>query len=234
MNETSTNAPANARPERGPHPGLVASVSFILLIAGLSIAGAMSGGDALRSPFADTADLVNGVRAHHDATRVAAFFQLGSAIPLAIYAAAVYARQLKLGIRVPGPVIGLVGGVMAVGSLLVSAFATYVESRPEIGTDPSVVHALAFFAFVAGGPGYVMRLGLLIAGIAVPAFVLRIVPRWLAVVGLVLAVLSELSWFGMLVHPAQFLLPVGRFVGGLWLIGIGFALPRQRTGTKVA
>jgi hypothetical protein len=90
------------------------------------------------------------------------------------------------------------------------------------------VHALAFLSFAAGGPGYVVGLGLLIAGIAVPAFILRLVPRWLAGTGLALAVLAELTWLSLLLEPVQYLLPVGRFLGGLWLIAAGFTLPSSR------
>jgi hypothetical protein len=129
---------------------------------------------------------------------------------------------------VPGPVISLLGGVIAVTSLLLSAFVTYVESRPEVGSDPTLIHALAFFAYVAGGPGYVVGLGLLIAGIAVPAYILRFTSRPVAVAGLVLAVLAELSWLCLLIEPLQPLLPIGRFLGGLWLILVGFLLPVDR------
>lgn len=219
-----------SRAEHGPHPGVLAGVSFALMVAGLVISGAMSGGDALSSPFTATADVVARAREHHDAFGVAAFFQLGSAVPLGILAATVYARQLRLGIRVPGTVIALVGGVVAVGSLFVSAFATYVESRPAVNVDGPLTHALAYLAFIAGGPGYVVGLGLLLAGIAVPCFILRLVPRQLAVAGLVLAVVCEVTWLSMLTEPLQYLLPVGRFAGGLWLIAVGFALPRQRPG----
>lgn len=224
----STDPQAHNPRERGPHPGLVALVSLVLTVAGLVVSGAMSGGDALGSPFGSTADVVARVSGHHDAVRVASFFQLGSAVPLGIYAATVYARQLRLGVRVPGPVIALVGGILAVVSLLVSAFATYVESRPEVTTDAALTHALAFLAFVAGGPGYAVGLGLLLAGIAVPALVLQLVPRWLPVAGLVLAVLAELTWLSLLLDPLQYLIPVARFLGGTWLVVVGFALPRRR------
>jgi hypothetical protein len=125
-------------------------------------------------------------------------------------------------------VIGLVGGVMAVTSLFAAAFATYVESRPEVAVDGALTHAFAFLAFVAGGPAYAVGLGLLIAGAAVPGFILRLVPRWLAGAGLVLAVLGELAWLSMVAEPLQFLIPVTRFVGGLWIVLLGFQLPRNR------
>jgi hypothetical protein len=217
-----------APPERSPHPGLVALVSLALLVVGLVVAAVMSGGDALASPFGSTAEVVGRVRDHHDAFRALAFFQLGSAVPLGIYTATVYARQLRLGVRVPGPVIGLVGGIVAVTSLFAAAFATYVESRPEVTTDAPLTHAFAFLAFVAGGPAYAVGLGLLIAGAAVPGFILRLVPRWLAGAGLVLALLGELAWLSMAAEPLQFLIPITRFLGGVWLVLLGFRLPRNR------
>jgi hypothetical protein len=110
-------------------------------------------------------------------------------------------------------VIGLVGGIVAVTSLFTSAFVTYVESRPEVTGDATLTHA---------------GLGLLLAGIAVPAFLLRLVPRWLAGAGLVLAVLAELAWLCMLAEPLQYLIPIARFGGGLWLVAVGFSLPLHR------
>lgn len=216
------------RRTHGPHPGIVTLVSLVLVVAGLVVSGAMSGGAALHSPFGPTAEVVARIRDHHDALRVAAFFQLGSAVPLGIATAALYARQLRLGIRVPGPVIGLVGGTLAVTSLFLSAFLTYAESRPEVTVDPALTHALAFLAFAAGGFGYAVGLGLLFAGVAVPALILGLVPRGWAIAGLVLALAGELSWFGMLLEPAQYLIPVARFAGVLWLVVVGFLLPLDR------
>ncbi|MCL2542527.1 MAG: hypothetical protein FWE71_08735 [Nocardioidaceae bacterium] len=218
------------RPRRhdGPPPGPLALVALVLTVAGLAVAGAMSGGDALASPLAHTAVVAARVRDHRDAVRVLAFFQLGSAVPLAILAAAASARLQRFGIRVAGPVIALTGGLLAAASLFVSAFATYAESRPELAADPHVVQALAFLAFAAGGFGYALGIGLLVAGIAVPALILRLVPRWLAAAGLLVALLSELAWLGMLVGPLQYLIPVARFGGGLWLVAVGFLLPQQR------
>jgi hypothetical protein len=41
------------------------------------------------------------------------FFAFGASVPLGIYAATVYARLLRLGIRVPGPNISFFGGISA-------------------------------------------------------------------------------------------------------------------------
>lgn len=209
--------------QHGPHPGILATISLALTVAGIAVAGGMSGGDALASPYAH--DIVGRIAGNHDALRVLAFFQFGAAVPLGILTATLYARQVRFGIRVPGPVISLVGGIVATTSLLSAAFVTFVESRPEVTGDVALTHALAFLAFAAGGPGYAVGIGLLVAGVAVPALILRLVPRPLAALGLLIALLSELCWFGLLAEPMQYLVPVARFGGGLWLIAVGFLLP---------
>jgi hypothetical protein len=47
-------------------------------------------------------------------------------------------------------------------------------------------------------------------------------------IGLVLAAVAELSVFALVLAPAAFLLPVARFLGMLWMIGAGAALPKSR------
>ncbi|MEV7135753.1 hypothetical protein AB0N24_23070, partial [Arthrobacter sp. NPDC093128] len=115
---------------------------------------------------------------------------------------------------------------------MLSALLSWVLSRPEITTDLALTHALSFLAFIAGGVGYVVGMGLLVAGIAVPALILRFIPRWLAWTGLVIAALSELSFLSMAVEPLQFLLPIGRFGGLLWLVAVGFLLPQNRAAAN--
>jgi hypothetical protein len=44
--------------------------------------------------------------------------------------------------------------------------------------------------------------------------------------------LSELSFLSMAIEPIQFLLPIGRFGGLLWLIGAGFLLPQNRAAAN--
>ncbi|MEO3863710.1 hypothetical protein [Acrocarpospora sp. B8E8] len=80
--------------------------------------------------------------------------------------------------------------------------------------------------------GYVVGLGLLVAGLAVPALILKLVPAWLAWTGLVTAALSELSFVSMVVEPLQVLLPIGRFGGAIWLIIVGFLLPQTRAAAN--
>ncbi len=216
----------------GPNPGILAAVSLGLTVCGLLSSAILTGGQTFVSPFSPAGQVAAYFHGHPDAVRLASLFQFGSAVPLGIFAATVYARQLRLGVRVPGPAIGFFGGVTASIFLMLSAAVGWVLSRPEITTDVTLTHALSFLAFITGGVAYVVGLGLLVAGIAVPALILRFVPRWLAWAGLVIAALAELSFLSMVIEPLQFLLPIGRFGGLLWLVAVGFLLPRSRAAAN--
>ena len=215
----------------GPNPGILAMVSLGLTIAAL-VTSAIMTGHPFVSPYSAASQVAAYFQQNPGAVRLASMIQFGSAVPLGIYAATVYARQLRLGVRVPGPGIGFFGGITAAVFLMFSALVGWLLSRPEITTDVTLTHALALLAFITGGVGYVVGIGLLIAGIAVPALILGFVPRWLAWTGLVIAALSELSSLSMVIEPLQFLLPIGRFTGLLWLVAAGFLLPHNRSAAN--
>jgi uncharacterized membrane protein YkgB len=86
---------------------------------------------------------------------------------------------------------------------------------------------------MTGGPGHVVLLGLLLAGIAVPGLLAGLLPRWFAVTGIALAGVAELSTLALLLDPAMYLLPIARFGGPLWLIAAGALLPRRRPAADV-
>ena len=230
VSSNSPDTPARDRSRRptGPHLGALALISLGLTVASLVAAALLADGRAYVSPFAPTAQILAYYHQHGTAARVSATLLFGSAVPLGIFAATAYTRLLRLGIRVPGPSIGFFGGITASLTLMVSAVTGWILGRPEIGGDASVTHALAFLAFLTGGVGFVVGLGLLVAGVAVPALVLRLAPRWLAWAGLLIAAVCELSFLSMAFQPIQVLLPVGRYAGLLWLIGVGFLLPTRR------
>lgn len=140
-------------------------------------------------------------------------------------AATANARLHQLGIRAPGATIALAGGLLAAAF---SALVSWVLSRPEVAEAPTLVRALQDLAFTTGGPGHVVPLGLLVAGISVPGLLARLLPRWLSIAGLVIAALAELSTLTLLLDDASYLLPVARFTGLAWLIIAGFLLPRER------
>ena len=224
MTTRTESAPATG----GPHPGAVGLVSLALLIASLVAMAALSGGEVITSPFSDTAAVAGFFAEHGFAARLGAMLQLGSSVPLGIYAATVFARQQRLGVRVPGPVIGLFGGISAAVLLAASATITWAQGQPVVSAQPGLTHALGYLSFATGGFAHVLGLGLLVAGIAVPALFLRLLPAPFAWAGMVVAVLAELSFLAMVVEPLQVLVPVGRFGSLVWLVVAGFLLPKTR------
>lgn len=224
--------PPHARRSGGPHLGVLAVVSAALVLLSLLFGAILTGGHAFVSPFDGTDAVVAYAQKDWASIRLTSLLQFGSAIPLGILAATAYVRLQRLGVRVPGPAIGFFGGFTASLLLMVSALAGYVLSRPELTSNGALALALSFFSFATGGVGYVTGIGLLIAGIAVPSLILRLLPRWLSWTGLIIAALSELSFLSLAIEPLQFLLPIGRFGGMLWLIAAGFLLPTDRRDVR--
>ncbi|MGN7799625.1 hypothetical protein [Leifsonia sp. 22587] len=225
MTETTTSR--RRRPD-GPNAGVLAVVSLALTIASVLVPPLLASGTSFPSPLGSTAAVSGYFVQHPAAASVAGFLVFAASVPLGIYAATVYARMQRLGIRVPGPTIALVGGIAASILLSISGLLAWALGQPVAGRPPALLHTLDYVVYALGGVGFVGGLGLLIAGIAVPALILGLAPRWLAWAGLILAGLSELSFFALLIPQLALLLPVCRFLGLAWLSVVGFLLPRDR------
>ncbi|MFF2779636.1 hypothetical protein ACFVU3_32645 [Streptomyces sp. NPDC058052] len=232
QNQTAQRHEAQGGPPLGPLALVFTALFVASLVAGILLAG----GNTFPSPFGG-ADATDGIAAyfrdHTDAVRVAATLQFGASVPLAIYAATASARLHRLGVRAPGATIALAGGLLASGFLGLSALLSWTLSRPEVLDQAGVIRALQSLAFATGGPGHVVALGLLVAGVAVPGLLAGLLPRGLALGGLVLAAVAELSTLALLFDGAAVLLPIARFGGLLWLIAAGFLLPRHRSDPRV-
>jgi hypothetical protein len=231
--DTSRAAPertGSARERRpdGPNAGVLGIVALVLSLAAVLVPFAMAGGRPFVSPLESSAAVYRYLTSDRPAVTATGFFTFAASVPLGIYAATVYARMLRLGIRVPGPNIAFYGGIAASLFLGASGLLTWVLGQPVAGESPALLHSLAYLVFALGGVGFVGGIGLLIAGIAVPALILRLTPRWLAWTGLVIAAASELSFFSLLLPGVSALLPIGRFAGLLWLLVVGLILPRSR------
>jgi hypothetical protein len=210
----------------------VALISVALFAASL-VVGA-TGGGPFPSPYDHARDVVAFFSAHSTTVRVAATLQFASAVPLAILAASLSSRIRYLGFaRVPGVLIASSAGTLASGMLATSALAQWVLSRPGTATNSSVVRPLADLAFATGGPGAVVFLGLLVAGLAVPAAVGRLLPRPVWVAGIAFAAIAELSTIALLSKPAAVLLPIARFGSLAWLIAAAALLPASRQRTPI-
>jgi hypothetical protein len=80
----------------------------------------------------------------------------------------------------------------------------------------------------------VVALGLLVAGVAVPALIIGLLPRPLAWAGLAIAIAAELSSLALLTPDLAILVPIGRFPALIWLVVAGVLLPRRRSARGTA
>lgn len=160
---------------------------------------------------------------------LAAALLVMSAAPLAVFAAAVAHRLWSLGARVAGPVIGLAGGLLAPSALVLSGLAAWTAATAATWDDGAAVLTASTLSFAAGGVGFALGSALLLAGVAVPAGMMRLLSRPFAVAGVVLAVLAALAPLALLTSALYALLPIARFGGMLWLVAAAVLLPRART-----
>ena len=215
---------------RGPHLGMLAIVYTVLFNAGLSAVSAFGIPFGVRQPWwpgpwEPAAVIVAYFHTHPMNVLICVFLQIGALIPLGIFTATVVSRLRFLGIKAAGPNIALFGGFLTVFDGFAAGFTVWAMIHPGITQDAIVTTALYYLSYAFGGPGFSVPMGLLMAGVCIPAYFAKLLPRWIVVLGLLLAVAGELSWFNLVFPQALFLIPLVRFVGFVWLIAAGFMLP---------
>ena len=211
---------------RGPHPGILAIVYTLLFNAGLYQVVSFTGGPHFPGPWESSDAITAYFQTYPKTVLLCAFLQFGAAIPLGIFTATVVSRLQFLGVRAAGPYIALFGGLMTVFNMAATAFVLWVMAYPGIAEDAGVLRAFYYLGFAFGGVGFSVPLGLLIAGVCIPAAFFKLLPKWLVAFGLILAIIGELSVLTLIIPQALFLIPLTRFPGFIWLIAAGFALPK--------
>jgi hypothetical protein len=204
-----------------------------LFLASQVIIGAMTIG-AFPNPYDPPQTAQGYFGANADILRWVAFLQFGAAIPLGIFTATVVSRLRFLSLTVAGVAIAQFGGYVASIMLAFSGLITWAMTQPGMADDLSTLRALQLLSFSTGGVGHVVGLGLLLAGVSVPAAFARLLPRWIVWLGLILAVLAELSSVSMVFPMASLLLPFSRFPALVWIIAAGFAMPVSRSSQRAA
>lgn len=216
--------PAQPKRHAGGAPLLPPVIAYITLaVAGIIAPPVVAGG----SPYSSDASLLEFYAHHAGAAHLLAFLVLASAVPYAVVTAITSHRVRAAGLDVPGRVIALVGGSAAAVLLALSGLASLALTQPHVAESPAVVRAVSGLAFAAGGPGYVVFSGLLVAGISVPALVGHLTPRWVGWFGLAVAAACELASLSAATDALTLLLPIGRFATMGWLLALAVTLPAQ-------
>jgi hypothetical protein len=227
---TRSNAVSTGARHRGPNLGMLATIFTVLFNAGLYCVVSLSAGKPhFPGPWESAQTITTYFQEHSSAVLMCAFLQFGASIPLGIFTATVVSRLRFLGVRAAGPYIALFGGLATSFNLVVSTLILWVMAYPGVAQDAAVLRALYYVSYAFGGVGYSVPLGLLMAGVSIPAAIMKLLPKWLVILGLVLAVVGELSWFNLVFPKALFLIPLTRFPGFIWLMAVGFKLPKSTT-----
>jgi hypothetical protein len=219
---------------RGPSLILLAAVHIVVFVAGLVAAAALRHGASYVTPFASAEAMRSFFAQSPTAVRVSSFFLFGSAVPFGIFAVTVVSRLRFMGVRAAGTNIALFGGLTAASALFLSGIAGWILSLPDVFADAPVVKAIYFLSFLCGGALYAVGFGLLAAGVSVTSYFMRLLPRWLVAFGMFIAIAGELSSLSLLTFPANFFIPITRYLGFIWMISVALVLTRSRNAANVA
>jgi hypothetical protein len=212
------------RGRAGPSLVLLSAVCVGLLLGGLAIGVALGG--VMPLPYGPVSAIQEYVRTQPVAVQIIAVATFASSLPLAIFAATACARLRQLGVTGPGPTIALTGGILAAGALALAGLVGWTLSRPEVSADTALVRAFYTLVFLLGGPGHIVALGVLVAGVAVPSLVVGLTPKPAAWIGLAVAVVAELATLVLVWPQLGVILPIARICALGWLVVAGALLPR--------
>jgi hypothetical protein len=215
---------------RSPPLGVLAVVFVALFIVSVATNFLMTDFAPFPVPYDPIEQLQDYYTRFPNAVRVVSFLQMGASIPLGLFSVVIVSRLLFLRINVAGVHIALFGGVAAAVFLGLSALGTWIVSQPGVATDTGAMRVASLLAFASGGFAHTATLGLLLAGVSVPSLAFGLMPRWICWLGLVVAVIAELSLISMVFPVASPLLPLARFPALVWMIAAGFAMPKRRMG----
>jgi hypothetical protein len=214
---------------RGPSLILLATVHILVFVAGLVASAALRHGATYVTPFAPAEQVRLFFAESPTAVRVSNFFLFASAVPFGIFAVTVVSRLRFMGVRAAGTNITFLGGLTATIALILSGIMGWVLSVPEVSASAQVVKAIFFLCFLFGGTVYAVGFGLLAAGVSVTSYFMRLLPRWMVVLGMLVAITGELSSLSLIAYPANFFIPITRYLGLIWMVSVAIALTKNRT-----
>jgi hypothetical protein len=214
---------------RGPSLILLVTVHILVFVAGLVAAATLRHGAPYVTPFAPAEEVRLFFAQSPTAVRVSNFFLFGSAVPFGIFAVTAVSRLRFMGVRAAGTNIALLGGLTATIALILSGTTGWVLSVPEVSASAQVVKAIFYLCFLFGGVVYSVGFGLLAAGVSVTSYFMKLLPRWMVILGMLVAITGELSSLSLIAYPANFFIPITRYVGLIWMVSVAVALTKNRT-----
>lgn len=220
------------------HPGpplwLLALLYTVLFIAGLIPVTMFGGQPYWPGPWESPAVITHFFQTQQTRVLACIFLQTGATVCLGLFTAVAMSRLQFLRIRAAGVYIALFGGFLCVFDALAACFTTWTLLRPAVNENSSLVLTLNYLSYAFGGPGFSIPMGLLMAGISVSAGLTKLIPKWVMILGLFLAACGELSVFHLIFPQLLFLIPLVRFPGFIWIVAVGFALPKSRREEQAA
>jgi hypothetical protein len=76
-------------------------------------------------------------------------------------------------------------------------------------------------------------MGLFVGSVSLVTGFKKLLPKWMVWIGLAIAVSGAISWFSMLsLNGFLLFIPFTRFPALAWIIAVGFALPKVRSGSR--
>ena len=219
---------------RGPSLILLATVHILIFVGGLVATATLRHGAPYVTPFAPAEALRSFLAQSPTAVRVSNFFLFGSAVPFGIFAVTAVSRLRFMGVRAAGTNIAFLGGLIATIALILSGSAGWILSLPDVVASAQVVKVMAFLNFLLGGVVYAVGFGLLAAGVSVTSYFMRLLPSWMMVLGVLVAITGELAWFSLITYPANFFIPITRYLGFIWMLSVAVGLTKDRRVTHAA
>jgi hypothetical protein len=219
---------------RGPSLLLLATAHLLIFASGLVAAAVLRHGARFATPFAPAEELRAFLALSPAAVRVSNFFLFGSAVPFGIFAVTTVSRLRYMGVRAAGTNIAMLGGLISTIALVLSGSVGWILSVPEVLASAPTVKMVAFLNFLLGGVVFSVGFGLLAAGVSVTCYYMRLLPRWLVALGMLMALTGELSSLSLVTYPANFFIPITRYLGFIWMFSVAVALTRNRREEQAA
>jgi hypothetical protein len=123
------------------------------------------------------------------------------------------------------------GGAISGVFLILSGAMQWVVQRPDVLANEGLTQVVNSLIFVIGGVGVVLGYAGLVGVSSVVLLRARLIPTWLATVGVVSGALSLVAALGLVPEGTElvYLIPLGRFPALLWIaIAVVFIVRRRR------